>query len=92
MVHLASGPSPASLRGTQPCPLLPYHIIKLQENNAILYAVTNLRHRGITAKEHITVGSNSYENRSDKRAIETAEMRFLRPMAGYTFLDKKKKM
>ena len=29
-------------------------------------------------------------NRSDKRKIEAAEMRFLRPMAGYTFLYKKK--
>ena len=28
-------------------------------------------------------------NRSDKRKIEAAEMRFLRPMAGYTLLDKK---
>ena len=29
-------------------------------------------------------------NRSDKREIEVAEMRFLRPMVGYTLLDKKK--
>ena len=28
-------------------------------------------------------------NRSDKRKIETAEMRFLRPMARYTLWDKK---
>ena len=28
-------------------------------------------------------------NRSDKRKIEAAEMRFLRPTAEYTFLDKK---
>ena len=28
-------------------------------------------------------------NRSDKRKIEAAEMRFLRPMAGYTLFDKK---
>ena len=28
-------------------------------------------------------------NRSDKRKIEAAEMRFLRPIAGYTLLDKK---
>ena len=27
-------------------------------------------------------------NRSDKRNIEAAEMRFLRPMAGYTLWDK----
>ena len=30
-------------------------------------------------------------NRSDKRKIEAAEMRFLRPMAGYTLWDKKEK-
>ena len=29
-------------------------------------------------------------NRSDKRRIEAAEMRFLRSMAGYTLLDKKR--
>jgi len=32
---------------------------------------------------------NSSLNRSDKRKIEAAEMRFLRPIAGYTLLDKK---
>ena len=31
---------------------------------------------------------NWFLNRSDKRIIEVAEMRFLRPMAGYTLLDK----
>ena len=31
-------------------------------------------------------------NRSDKRKIEAAEMSFLRPMAGYTLLDKKKEV
>jgi hypothetical protein len=29
-------------------------------------------------------------NRSDKRKIEAAEMRFLRPMAGYTLWEKKR--
>jgi hypothetical protein len=29
-------------------------------------------------------------NPSDKREIEAAEMRFLRPTAGYTLLDKKR--
>ena len=29
-------------------------------------------------------------NRSDKRKIDAAEMRFLRPMAGYTLLDKER--
>ena len=31
-------------------------------------------------------------NRPDKRKIEAAEMRFLRPMAGYTLLSKKKEV
>jgi hypothetical protein len=36
-------------------------------------------------------GSENWSlNRSDKRKIEAAEMRFLRPMAEYTLLDKKK--
>ena len=36
-------------------------------------------------------GSENWSlNRSDKRAIEAADMRFLRPMAGYTLLDKKR--
>ena len=30
-------------------------------------------------------------NRSDERKIEAAEIRFLKPTAGYTLLDKKKK-
>ena len=34
-------------------------------------------------------GSENWSlNRSDKRKIEAAEMIFLRPMAGYTLLDK----
>ena len=33
---------------------------------------------------------NWYLNRSDKRKIEAAEMRFLRSMSGYTRWDKKK--
>ena len=36
-------------------------------------------------------GSENWSlNRSDKRRTEAAEMRFLRPMAGYTLLDKKR--
>ena len=36
-------------------------------------------------------GSENWSlNRSDKRKIEAAEMRFLRPTAGYTLLDKKR--
>ena len=31
-------------------------------------------------------------NRSDKRKIEAAEIRFLRPMAGYTLQGKKKEV
>ena len=35
-------------------------------------------------------GSENWSlNRSDKRKIEAAEIRFLRPMAGYTLWDKK---
>ena len=35
-------------------------------------------------------GSENWSlNRSDKRKIEAAEMRFLRPTAGYTLLGKK---
>ena len=34
-------------------------------------------------------GSENWSlNRSDKRKIEASEMRFLRPMAGYTLWDK----
>ena len=37
-------------------------------------------------------GSENWSlNRSDKRKIEAAEMRFLRTTAGHTLLDKKKK-
>ena len=36
-------------------------------------------------------GSENWSlNRSDKRKIEAAEMRFLRPMAGYTLWDRKR--
>ena len=36
-------------------------------------------------------GSENWSlNRSDKRKIEAAQMRFLRPMAGYTYWDKKR--
>ena len=36
-------------------------------------------------------GSENWSlNRSDKRKIEAAEMRFLRPMARYALLDKKR--
>ena len=36
-------------------------------------------------------GSENWSlNRSDKRKIEAAEMKFLRPMAGYTLWDKKR--
>ena len=38
----------------------------------------------------MTVYNNDEKSRSDKRKIEAAEMRFLRPMAGYTLLDKKR--
>ena len=36
-------------------------------------------------------GSENWSlKRSDKRTVEAAEMRFLRPTAGYTLLDKKR--
>ena len=36
-------------------------------------------------------GSENWSlNRSDKKKIEAAEIRFLRPMAGHTLLDKKR--
>ena len=39
----------------------------------------------------LVYGSENWSlNRSDKKKIETAEMRFLRPTAGYTLLDKKR--
>ena len=39
----------------------------------------------------VMYGSENWSlNRSDKRKIEAAEMRFLRPTAGYTLLNKKK--
>ena len=38
-------------------------------------------------------GSENWSrNRSDKRKIEAAEMRFLRLMAGYTLLTKRKEV
>ena len=38
-------------------------------------------------------GSENWSiNRSGKRKIETSEMRFLRPMGGYTLWDKKEKL
>ena len=39
----------------------------------------------------LTYSSENWSlNRSDKRTIEAAEMRFLKPMVGYTLLDKKR--
>ena len=39
----------------------------------------------------VMYGSENWSlNRSDERKIEAAEMRFLRPMAGYTLWDKKR--
>ena len=38
-------------------------------------------------------GSENWSlNRADKRKIEAAEIRFVRPMAGYTLWGKKKKV
>ena len=45
----------------------------------------------VTAVPVLMYGSENWSlNRSDKRKIEVAEMRFLRPMAGYTLLDNKR--
>ena len=41
----------------------------------------------------VMYGSENWSlNRSDKRKIKAAELRFLRPMTGYTFWDKKREL
>jgi hypothetical protein len=46
----------------------------------------------VVAVPVLMYGSENWSlNRSYKRKIGAGEMRFLRPMAGYTLLDKKKK-
>ena len=51
---------------------------------------TQIKFYKVMAVPVLMYGSDNWPlNRSTKRKIEAAEMRFLRPMAGYTLLDKK---
>ena len=51
---------------------------------------TQIKFYKVMAVPVLMYGSENWSlNRSDKRKIEAAEMRFLRPMAGYTLWDKK---
>ena len=51
---------------------------------------TQIRFYKMMAVPVLMYGSENWSlNRSDKRKIETAEIRFLKPMAEYTLLDKK---
>ena len=52
---------------------------------------TQIKFYKVTAVPVLRYGSENWSlNRSDKRKIEAAEMRFLRPMAGNTLCDKKR--
>jgi hypothetical protein len=52
---------------------------------------TQIKFYRVMAVPVLIHGSENWPlNRSDKRKIEAAEMRFLRPRAGYTLLDKKR--
>jgi hypothetical protein len=52
---------------------------------------TQIKFYKVMAVPVLMYGSENWSlNRSDKREIEAAEMIFLRPMAEYTFWDKKK--
>ena len=54
--------------------------------------LTQIKFYKVMAVPVLMYGSENWSlNRSDKRKIEAAEMRFLTPMAGYPLLDKKKK-
>ena len=51
---------------------------------------TQIKFYKVMAVPVLMYGSDNWSlNRSDKRKIEAAEMRFLRPMAGYTHWDKR---
>ena len=53
--------------------------------------LTQIKFYKVMAIPVLMYGSENWSlNRSDKRKIEAAEMRFLRPTAGYTFWDKKR--
>ena len=50
---------------------------------------TQIKFYKVMAAPVVIYGSENWSlNRPDKRKIEDAEIRFLRPMAGYTFWDK----
>ena len=52
---------------------------------------TQIKFYKVIAVPVLMYGSENWSlNRSDKRKIEAAEMRFLRPMAGYKLWDNKK--
>ena len=52
---------------------------------------TQIKFYKVMAVPVLMYGSENWSlNRSDKRKIEAAEMRFLRPMTGYTLWDKKR--
>ena len=51
---------------------------------------TQIKFYKVMAVPVLMYGNENWSlNRSDKRKIEVAKMRFLRPMAGYTVWDKK---
>ena len=50
---------------------------------------TQIKFYKVMAVPALMYGSENWSlNRSDKRKIKSAEMRFLKPRAGYTLLDK----
>jgi hypothetical protein len=61
-----------------------------QENQKTLQS-TQLKFYKIMAVPMLTYASENWTiNQSDKKKIESAEMKFLRSVAGYTLLDKKR--
>ena len=56
---------------------------------SINYYLLQIKFYKVTAVPVLMNGSKNWSlNRSDKWKIEAAEMKFLRPIAGYTFWDK----
>jgi hypothetical protein len=52
---------------------------------------TKLRIHNITAKTALKYGSETWMlNKRDKQRLEAAQMRFLRPLLGYTKLDRQR--
>ena len=55
-----------------------------------IHLTTQIKFYKVMAVPVLIYGIENWSlNRSDKRKIEAAEMRFLGPMAGYTLRDKK---